>query len=721
MLRSLKSILGAGLLVLTALSAQAFALLGPVNESFQTPTLGYQNGDDLGAPKNLGEEYRWNVPVLYYSVDQNFLDYFGSNGLAQVQAALDAFNAIPPASALATNLSSFPTESMRHNFRAEALHLVDLKSQVMEMITREVGLSQPDRWTWCLRAQTATGPCPSFDYTVIHRNFDPFTQNYSSYVNGTLYTYFITQSCSPLQADAVENPVDPLARQNTAVANWSTGVGDYYTGWTRDDVGGLLYLLSPTAVPNNEPAVPGVQLIQTNSTPQLLVTSNLVDLANNSLTNDAPALQAIYPGLIITGTTNVFTNLFATNITSYFTNLPTAPVGTTNTQVFVTNLTPFVATVFYHSFANVVTNHFYTNTLVTLQSILLTNYPTEPVGTPQHTNTVSISSYVNQPSGDFYILPQTDTNCGLAVISTQLTNVVVTTNVAFVQTNAPPGTNKVNQLLTQLQLVTSTNYSLVVNQVLCPQGPNALRRGIDKVTFVRRDFDSLLGQFFIPVTNTFTTHEVANNADVQRSYRRVVQTPDIKFSTADLDTGTSSGNLFQIDTPRFIQSTNYPGLAGPGILQPGLTFLLLKVGPTLLNQFNGDPTSLTEAGATTQQLWGSYDGTTNDPVVYPSTVSIQALNDMLVLRVTNPAAPAAKVGAAFSYTLQGAGGQSPYTWAFVPNQFGMPGGMPPGLSILPNGVIIGTPTTAGTYNFVVQMSDAASRFIQQPLTITVNP
>ena len=33
------------------------------------------------APKNLGEEYRRNMPVMYYAFDANFLDFFGSNGV----------------------------------------------------------------------------------------------------------------------------------------------------------------------------------------------------------------------------------------------------------------------------------------------------------------------------------------------------------------------------------------------------------------------------------------------------------------------------------------------------------------------------------------------------------------------------------------------------------------------------------------------------------------
>src|SRR5437867_9953534 len=33
------------------------------------------------APHNLGEEYRWSIPTLYYAYDASFLDYFGARGV----------------------------------------------------------------------------------------------------------------------------------------------------------------------------------------------------------------------------------------------------------------------------------------------------------------------------------------------------------------------------------------------------------------------------------------------------------------------------------------------------------------------------------------------------------------------------------------------------------------------------------------------------------------
>src|SRR5205085_588195 len=75
-------------------TAHAFALLGPF-DTWQVSALGYDpqgDGGDLGGPKNLGEEWRWNLPVITYAFDQSFIDYFGLNGIAEVEKAIDAFN-----------------------------------------------------------------------------------------------------------------------------------------------------------------------------------------------------------------------------------------------------------------------------------------------------------------------------------------------------------------------------------------------------------------------------------------------------------------------------------------------------------------------------------------------------------------------------------------------------------------------------------------------------
>lgn len=60
----MKTVLSMGpALALFAGAARAFSLLGPY-DSWMWPTNGFHQPADIGGPMNLGEEYRWNVPVV---------------------------------------------------------------------------------------------------------------------------------------------------------------------------------------------------------------------------------------------------------------------------------------------------------------------------------------------------------------------------------------------------------------------------------------------------------------------------------------------------------------------------------------------------------------------------------------------------------------------------------------------------------------------------------
>src|SRR6266850_2059476 len=220
MLRFVKSFGWVGALVLGFQSAFGFALQGPFNEGWQEPVIGYNVGGDIGAPRNIGEEYRWNTPTNYYAFDASFLDYFGSNGVRAVEQAIGIINALPPLSSPDV-LDQFPMESQRINYRAEQLHMFDLKSHALVWLLEELGLTYPDRFVWTIRFRV-TQPglsCPFMIYGVIQRNFDPATFQPTSYINGVLYSYFIVEFCTgpnPL-AFPVSLPVDPLAPEHAPI------------------------------------------------------------------------------------------------------------------------------------------------------------------------------------------------------------------------------------------------------------------------------------------------------------------------------------------------------------------------------------------------------------------------------------------------------------------------------------------------------------------------
>ena len=92
MLRLLKRVAWLGVLAAGLPSALAFSTGGPMantSDAWQVIDLGYDIPlrGDIMAPKNIGEDYRRNTPVLYYAFDENFLDYFASNGVWTLKCA----------------------------------------------------------------------------------------------------------------------------------------------------------------------------------------------------------------------------------------------------------------------------------------------------------------------------------------------------------------------------------------------------------------------------------------------------------------------------------------------------------------------------------------------------------------------------------------------------------------------------------------------------------
>jgi len=225
-------------------SAFAFALLGPF-APWMTAQLSYQDGFSIGGPMDIGQGYRWNVPVVTYGYDPSFIEYFGTNGVAAVEAAIQILNDVPPASSVV--LTNYPLDTTRVNYRAEALGLMDVKSIALAVVLEQMGLAQPSRFVYSLRNFTDTA-----HYTVITRNFDPTTFEPSSYVNSVLYGYTVFyESTFGIAGTSifVENP-DQRSAAFSAVADYIDSLvpGRFFTGLTMDDIGGISYLLSTNNV-----------------------------------------------------------------------------------------------------------------------------------------------------------------------------------------------------------------------------------------------------------------------------------------------------------------------------------------------------------------------------------------------------------------------------------------------------------------------------------------
>lgn len=276
--------------------ARGFSLLGPYT-SWQVTGIGYNLPFDIGGPMGLDEGFRWNVPVITYAFDKSFIDYFGPDGVRAIDEAMKQFNDLASATRMSADLSEYSTSTMRQNFEAAELGIMDLKSTAMALVLEELGLADSVRWAFTLRARTVTGNPAVTNYTTVMRNFDPVTRAASPYVNDTLWTFENVEYPPPQYlvnyADAEEVPIGgrendwisyiPVSgflggSYNSLLAR--SAAGSFFVGLTRDDVGGLRHLLHPnnyaveTLLPTITPSAFGgingyVPFLGTNTTTTL--------------------------------------------------------------------------------------------------------------------------------------------------------------------------------------------------------------------------------------------------------------------------------------------------------------------------------------------------------------------------------------------------------------------------------------------------------------------
>ena len=394
---------------------------------------------------------------------------------------------------------------------------------------------------------------------------------------------------------------------------------------------------------------------------------------------------------------------------------------------FVTNFSTNPVTQYGYYFGNVITNHYVTNSPITT---VITNDAIWTNGLVGWITNIVTTNFNYGISGDFYIIPPAD--CNFTILTNMISAVVSTTNT-FTATNLS-GVN-LGQQYVQTTVSSYTNTTFLVQASTCATvaAPPALRQGIGRVEFIRANYDSLLGQFFQPLTNNYTMVEITNSQPVTEYYQRVITQPDFLIRARDLTAGPSGipaiGGVGR--NLNFDQSQILTGLAGPGTIIPGTSFTYNKVGNVYangsLNFFllttNGFLNEYTGGNffGTSNRLsaiaWASFDGSTNDPVVYPNGTSIANVVNQLFMRVTPSTVPDGTVGAAYTpVTFTATGGQLPYTWA-APNL----SGLVPGMSFdASTATLSGTPTATGTFTFTVQLTDAVNRTVSLNYSITIH-
>jgi hypothetical protein len=516
---------------------------------------------------------------------------------------------------------------------------------------------------------------------------------------------------------------------------------------------------------NYEGAGPNTTVAVTNATPSLLTGTNLTLLAAQAGTNDAATLQGLFPGLSIVSSSSYYSNVWTQTITTNYVNFPWDPVGAPGHPVYTTNLVGTPTLFYQHTFGNVFFIRQVGNTFVTVPLLTIppaTNIenvridttivstggrvdactfdfatgnsgPWTPVGTNAaistnvFTNTCSMLITTNDVLGEVFILPANI--CGLEILAMQVTNVytlsnsVLLTNITFPLTNGGITINSG----TQYEITWFTNHTYLVAEAACAADTPTLRQGIEKISFVRRDYDSLVGRFFEPITNEYVLYSVTNYHVVKQRVQRAITAPDFLFTAQDLTAGPAADPTTTVAVNRDITFNNAnanPNLAGPGTIETPTTYTFNNVTPVYYNAGAAATNAfLDELSQTTLFAFGSFDGSTNPIVVYPDSVSLNQLENQILVQVNAISLPLGSVGQPYMGTLQTVSGtpnwQPPYSWSLMP---GSPG-LPPGLNIStgPNGfgIVSGVPTRDGFFDFVIRVTDGQGRTVDRSFAIKI--
>ena len=188
--------------------------------------------------------------------------------------------------------------------------------------------------------------------------------------------------------------------------------------------------------------------------------------------------------------------------------------------------------------------------------------------------------------------------------------------------------------------------------------------------------------FTVKVTDSETPTPNSTTANLSIT----VNNPPLTITTTSLPQGTV--DFAYSSAVAVIGGTKpYTWSISAGALPNGLTL------NTSTGQISGTP-SKTGAFQFTVSVTDSSTPQQNASAKF--TITINA-----ALAITTSSLPSGSVGTAYSTTLAATGGVTPYSWSVSS------GSLPAGLSLASStGIISGTPTTAGTSNFTITVSDA---------------
>lgn len=141
------------------------------------------------------------------------------------------------------------------------------------------------------------------------------------------------------------------------------------------------------------------------------------------------------------------------------------------------------------------------------------------------------------------------------------------------------------------------------------------------------------------------------------------------------------------------------------------------VSGTLPDDLSLNPTTGVISGIPANVQTTSFTVQAKDSAAAPQTITQQFTLTIVPgpLSIATSLLPAASVNQPYQVTLATGGGVMPFTWTIAS------GTLPPGLVLNNNGIIIGTATATGAYNFTVRVQDGTPAAVTRALTLQIVP
>lgn len=161
-------------------------------------------------------------------------------------------------------------------------------------------------------------------------------------------------------------------------------------------------------------------------------------------------------------------------------------------------------------------------------------------------------------------------------------------------------------------------------------GSGLLLGGVNKIQYVRLNYNSLLGTGFTPRQFSYSIPMITNGTLRSIRVTRTVFQPDVIFTAGDLVSNTTAYPLLYSSYSRgFNYITN--GYIGLGenevtaqVIAPEEIITFNTITPAYIN---ASPSFLDESQYVDYPVlqWGSFDGSTNAPILFPNGSSLKAL------------------------------------------------------------------------------------------------